>query len=285
MKIITAIPALAYFHVCHAENLSITETIAYKGKLSESKVFMSLSETNGKITGGYHYAKYRTAIPLLGSSESNYLKLKEKGTLSEAEITAEINNEFMQGVWKSDKAIHKLHAVALSRSYKELISSVGAAKKKERKSIIIEYIGGGSQTFEVETLTDTISIVFEDHNFDGFPDLRVLEAGTGANRSYIAWTYIPSKRTFEYSKEISTLSNPKVLHSEESILSFSREGCCRYLAWKILGKEKHAAEFEYEKLSGVERVTDLRTGITTVNPITQEYFERKYLHPMGANGL
>jgi len=84
---------------------------------------------------------------------------------------------------------------------------------------------------------------------------------------------------------MSMLSSPKVLHSEKAILSLSRDGCCRYIAYKSVSNEKHSAEFEYEKLRGVERVTDVRTNTTITNSISQEEFEQKYLTPMGADGL
>ena len=246
---------------------------------------MTLSETNGGIVGGYHYTKYGTAIPLRGSIQNNHMTLAEKTVFSEAEITAEINNQLMQGIWKSDKVTLSFHARALSKSHRNLISEIDITKKYANTDIVIKFIDGRNQAIEIETLTDTVSIIFEDHNFDGLPDLRVLETSTGSNRTYIAWTYEPSKKIFEHSKEISMLSSPKVIHSEKAILSLSRDGCCRYIASKSVGTENHSAEFEYEKLTGVERVTNFKTNTTTSNSISQKYFERKYLTPMGADGL
>lgn len=284
-RIIVAILALAYLHVSHAENASVTEILAYRGKIAGSDIFMTLSESNGSITGGYYYTKYGATIPLRGSIVNNHITLTEKTASSEAEITAEINKRLIQGIWKSDKASHSFHASALSKSYKNLIGGIDVFKNNESTNIVIKFIDGTSQAFEIETLTDTISIVFEDHNFDGLPDLRVLETSNGSNMTYIVWTYDPSKRTFEHSKEMSMLSSPKVLHSEKAILSLSRDGCCRYIAYKSVSNEKHSAEFEYEKLRGVERVTDVRTNTTITNSISQEEFEQKYLTPMGADGL
>ena len=81
------------------------------------------------------------------------------------------------------------------------------------------------------------------------------------------------------------LSSPKVLHSEKAILSLSKDGCCRYIASKSVGNERHSAEFEYEKLTGVERVTDIKTNTTITNAINKEDFERKYIAPLGVDGL
>lgn len=284
-RIMVAILSLVYMHVCHAENMSVTEIIAYKGKIAGSDIFMTLSETEGDIVGGYRYTKYGTDIPVQGSIENNHMTLTERTAVSEAEITAEINNQLVQGLWKSDSVSHSFHVSALSKSYKNLISGVEISKNNLSTDIAIKFLDGRSQNFEIETLTNTTLIVFEDLNFDGLPDLRVLESTTGPNRTYIAWTYEPSEKTFEYSEEMSILSSPKVLHSEKAILSLSRDGCCRYIASKSVENEKHSAEFEYEKLIGVERVIDFKTNTTTTNSIRKEYFERKYLTPMGAEGL
>lgn len=284
-NIIVAILSLVHLSVCRAENTSVTETIAYKGKIAGSDIFMTLSESKGDIAGAYHYRRYGTAIPLRGSIENNRMTLTETTAVRETEITAEVDNQLIQGTWKRDRVSHEFHASAQSKSYKTLISEIESFKGSLSTDILIKFIDGRSQSFEIETLTDTTSIVFEDLNFDGFPDLRILESITGSNRTYVAWTYEPSKKTFEYSEMISALSSPKVLHSEQAILALSRDGCCRYIASKSVDNEKHFAEFEYEKLTGVERVTNFKTNTTTTNAIGQDYFERKYLIPMGAEGL
>jgi len=284
-RVITAVLSLAYLHVCHAETASVTEIIAYEGKVAGSEIFMTLSETDGDIVGGYHYKKYGTAIPLRGSIENNHIILIEKSTLGEAKISAKLDNQLMKGTWKGDRISHSIHASALSKSYKNLINRIDISKNHPNTDIAIKFIDGRTQNLEIETLTDTTSIVFEDYNFDGLPDLRVLETSTGSNRTYIAWTYEPRKKIFEYSEGMSMLSNPKVLHSEKAILSLSRDGCCRYIASKSVGNEKYSAEFEYDRLRGVERATDFKTNTTITNSISQEDFERKYLTPMGADGL
>jgi hypothetical protein len=271
-KVITAVLSLVYFQVCHAETASVTEIIAYEGTIAGSGIFMTLSETDGGIVGGYHYKKYGTAIPLQGSIVNSHITLIEKSTLGEAKISAELDNQLMIGTWKGNGVSHSIHASALSKSYTNLINGIDISKNHPNTNIKIRFIDGRSQKLEVETLTDTTSIVFEDYNFDGFPDLRVLESSTGSNTSYIAWTYEPSKKVFEYSEEISRLSSPKVLHSERAILSLSRDGCCRYIATKSTGTEKRSAEFEYEKLMGFERVTDVKTNTTITNSIGKEDF-------------
>ncbi len=284
-RVITAVLSLAYLHVCHAETASVTEIIAYEGKVAGSEIFMTLSETDGDIVGGYHYKKYGTTIPLRGSIEKNHITLIEKSALGEAKISAELDNQLIKGTWKGDRISHSIHASALSKSYRNFINGIDVSKNHPNTNIAIKFIDGRTQNLEIETLTDTTSIVFEDYNFDGFPDLRVIESSTGSNTTYIAWTYEPSKKAFEYSEEMSMLSSPKVLHSERAILSLSRDGCCRYIASKSVDNEKHSAEFEYDRLKGVERVTDFKTNTTTTNPIRQKYFEQKYITPMGADGL
>lgn len=279
--IIIATLASAYLNVCHAESASVTEIIAYKGTIAESDIFMTLSERNGTIVGGYQYTKYSTTIPLLGSIDNNHIRMTEKTNSSEADIATEVKDELMQGVWKTDKVSHNFYASALSKSYKKLISSIDISNSNE---ITITFIDNRRQSFEIEVLTETISIVFEDHNFDGFPDLRVLET-SGPNRTYIAWTYDPNERIFKHSTKMSTLSNPKVLHSEKAILSLSQDGCCHYIASKSTDSKEYAAEFEYAKLIGIERITDTKTKVTTTHSINKKDFERKYITPMGAEGL
>lgn len=284
-KFVAAILLSICIDVCHAENISIKEILAYEGTIGESSIFMTLSENNGDIVGGYHYTKYGIAIPLRGSIKNNKVTLTEKTALGDAAITADINKISMQGIWKNGKNHHNFHASARSKSYTKLISHIDSSSINGRTNIIITFADNRSQTFEVELLTDTLSIVFEDYNFDGFPDLRILESSIGANSSYIAWTYNPDKKIFEYSKEISMLSNPKVLHSEKAILSLSRDGCCSYIASKLIGNEKHSATFEYEQLMGAEHINDDEAKKVISNPINQKYFEKKYVTPMGPDGL
>lgn len=283
--IIISIFTLAYFHICHAENTSITETIAYKGKITDSAIFLRLSETNGSISGGYHYEKYGTAIPLRGSIAKNRVTLQEKTDLSDAKIIAELNNQLIHGVWRSKKSTHAFRAKALSQSYKKLISSIDTSSHNHGKQITITFKDKRTQTFEIEILTETITIIFEDQNFDGLPDMRVLENDSTANTTYIAWNYNPTKEIFEPAKDISTLPNPKILHSERAILSLSRDGCCHYIASKAVQRETHSAEFDYAEHIGTEHITNTKTKETQKKSIDKEYFEKKYLTPMGAEGL
>jgi len=284
-KFVIAILALFSMNACHAENVSITEIRAYEGSIAGNDVFMTLSETNGAIVGGYFYQKYGKTIPLQGSIKNNHIKLTEKTASSEALLTADINMQLLQGTWRSDRTSHSFDALALSKSYKDIISRIDVSDRDEKKNITITFTDNKSQTFEAEISTDIVSIVFEDYNFDGFPDLKLLENSAGPNATYIAWTYNPSKKKFEHSKKISSLTNPKVLHSEKAILSLSRDGCCRYIASKSIGKENYFAEFNYDKSKGIERVTDTKTKKTKTRSISQNHFERKYLTPMGADGL
>lgn len=70
--------------------------------------------------------------------------------------------------------------------------------------------------------------IFEDLNFDGFPDLRMPKSLGTANIYYAYWIYNPANKKFESNTEM-ILSLPKVDVVKKEILSFERNSAASYV--------------------------------------------------------
>lgn len=268
---------------CLAEPLEINETIAYSGTLANQNVFMTLTNTSGKILGSYFYTKYKSPIALHGSILDSKLSLIENTTKGDAYIDAEIKEGTVTGTWQLKEKSHKIHAQALSKPYETIIKEVSLVEQDSTsKTLSIIFTNGKSQNIDVSILEQSTLIVFEDFTFDGYPDMRILELEAGGNSSFIYFVYDPViEKYITSSPEISSLVNPKIFHSENIITSTSKDGCCSYHAKKILPKELHSASYDYDSKLGQEIITNKITGQESIKQINEKYFEEHYLNFMG----
>jgi len=69
---------------------------------------------------------------------------------------------------------------------------------------------------------------FEDLNFDGIPDLMLLESQGTANVYYAYWIYNPATQKFERNTKM-TLSLPKIDAAKKQIMSFERNSAASYV--------------------------------------------------------
>jgi hypothetical protein len=265
---------------CLAVNPEINEKISYSGKIGEQNIFMTLSTSNSKVLGSYFYVKYKTPITLSGSFSDSKLLLIEKTVHGDAHINAEIKEDTIDGIWELNGKHHKIHSKSLSKSYKSMIREINILNEdNENQTLSISFRNGTSQKIDISILEPSTLILFEDFTFDGYPDMRILELEAGGNSSFIYFDYDVKTGNFvTSSNEISRLVNPEIFHSEKIIISTSRDGCCTYRATKILSKEVHSANYDFESKTGNETIKNKETGNESRKSINAKYFEDNYLN-------
>ena len=280
MKKIIIYLLIAASQNCLSEELTIIEKLAYNGTIANQEIFMSLTTRDNIIFGDYFYEKYKTPIHLQGKIENSEFSLREKTASSYAHINAKEINGKLTGTWTNGKNTHKLYATPQSRPYKSLIKEVILLNSGEsEKTIRIHFNDKKNQEIMATTLTQQTLLIFEDFTFDGHPDMRILELEAGGNSSFIFFDYNPIQRKFTLSPpEIQKISSPKVQHYRKSILSLSKDGCCRYYASKLTPDEVRTAQYDYTTGSGSEKATNKTTKKSTEIKISKDYFEKNYIN-------
>jgi len=71
-------------------------------------------------------------------------------------------------------------------------------------------------------------VFLADADFDGYPDLWVLEMAGMVNTSYSLELFDPGTRSFVAVPEFAALSNPRVDRRSRRITTFERDGCCAH---------------------------------------------------------
>lgn len=260
---------------CWAEDMSITEITYYSGAIAQNQIAMILENNNGEVHGKYIRENEGPAVAVTGAYNGNILELIEK---RDSTGTARINAQRkgsgkIEGTLKDEKR-YKFHATPSSKSYKETIDKIAS----NEKSLIISLIKGADQIIPIDTLTDSLSITFEDFTFDGYADMRILELEAGGNSSYIYFEYIPATQKFIKAKpEIYNLINPMIIHGKKLITGLNKDGCCHYSATIIDDSNIYTADYDYISEKGTETVSNRASEALTTTSINKEVFEEKYL--------
>ncbi|MCJ8170929.1 XAC2610-related protein [Atopomonas sediminilitoris] len=264
----------------------INETIAYSGKIGKQNIFMTLSATSGKVFGSYFYTKYNSPITLRGSLSDSKLLLTEETINGDAHVSAQIKEGSIDGIWELNGKSYKIYSKALSRSYKDIIKKIDVSDEGNGNKILsITFIDDARQDIEISILEKSMSIIFEDFTFDGYPDMRILEIEAGGNSSFIYFDYDAQNRKFKASSnEISRLVSPRIFHSEKIIISVSRDGCCIYRVIKISPTKIISASYDFESETGSEVIKNKGAGSDLERPISEKYFEDNYMNFKGATG-
>ncbi len=76
---------------------------------------------------------------------------------------------------------------------------------------------------------ETIGLILEDINFDGFKDLRIQEMQpAGANVPYLYWIWNKDKSLFERNSDLDIISNPVIDSTNKKIISEVRDSATTY---------------------------------------------------------
>lgn len=267
---------------CSAEVLGIEEIIAYSGTIANSNVFLTLSYQDDQVAGNYFYEKYKAPIALHGNTSGTSLLLIEETMNGDAYIDLENKGGVISGEWALGRKRYKVQAKALSRSYKDLIGEIKVvAQGGADKNLVISFAGGKRQNIRFSTLESSVLIVFEDFTFDGYPDLRILELEAGGNSSFIYFDYdVEAGQYVESSAELRALVSPRVIHSENVIISVSKDGCCVYQVKKIMPSETHLARYDFDSNAGSLSIISRAGKDRSRKPITEKQFKDGYLNYM-----
>ncbi|MCG6542028.1 hypothetical protein MCB86_18295 [Pseudomonas sp. KSR10] len=264
---------IAASHAGLAKEVSISEIIYYNGTIASQEIAMSLEFIGSNVAGKYIYKKYKKPIDVTGGYNGKNINLAE---LHDGAVAANIHaikkDAAFEGTWQ-DKKTYYFHVKSASKSYKDLIKSIAPSER----GITIYFKNGLNQEIDAGTLTDSLSITFEDFTFDGYPDVRILELEGGGNSSYIYYEYDPS--TLKYIKsapEINGLINPLVIHGKKLLAGFIKDGCCSYSVVTIDEHQIRRAEYNYVQGAGKEKITDKYSQKVVERPISKEEFEVDY---------
>jgi hypothetical protein len=69
------------------------------------------------------------------------------------------------------------------------------------------------------------NIYYADYNFDGHSDLALETASKQGNASYCIWLFNPNTRRFEFSQQLSQLTNPSPDAQTHTVISYSKGEC------------------------------------------------------------
>lgn len=275
---IVSFMALLISTECLGTPIEITEIIAYKGSIAGSPTFMVLIEKENDVSGRYMYEKYKIPISLNGKITPEKLSLLESNVSNIANLEASIHEETLKGTWQDTKHTYRFEVIARSRSYKKIIDRIEIDSATQEKILNIELATGKKQKIKISTQTNPINIIFEDLNFDGFPDMRILEIEAGGNSAYSYYIYdlkngiySPAPAVFE------RLTSPVVSHYQKTIYSVSKDGCCKYSSEQVLPDTLRHAEYDYVSQTGKETLTNRTTGNKTQRLINRAEFEEDYL--------
>ncbi|MBT8767228.1 XAC2610-related protein [Metapseudomonas boanensis] len=251
---------------CSSEQ-KISETIFYRGFIARHPISMKLTFIENQVKGRYIYNKYENPINLSGKYRTKKLELSEAEGVS---FILNENNGWFSGVWSDGTSSHKANLAPSSKPLRETIRSISVAADE----VEIIFTEGMSQKISISSAEGLPKLEFEDFNFDGYPDMRILAVSGIPNSSYINYEYDPIKKAFISSRnEIKEINNPRVMHLRRTIMGFSKGGCCDYKYILISNDIHTVAEYDYIKESGYIENTFPKAASPQRKTISRSEFE------------
>ena len=96
-----------------------------------------------------------------------------------------------------------------------------------KNEILKQTIKPGENYFSI-TIPDDHLFVFEDMDFDGKVDFRLMKfLPTEPNISFLYWIYNPKNELFEESKNYAEITSPEFDYEKKQIISNWRDCCCK----------------------------------------------------------
>ncbi|WP_141099370.1 XAC2610-related protein [Pseudomonas nitroreducens] len=231
--------------------------------------------SNEKVTGRYIYEKYNSPIMLSGNANKESIKLTEDGGLF---YLRKIRGG-MYGTWRNGKKTHEVKLKAASIPIREIVESVSGNSEK----IVVKFYNGTSQEIAIEIAENLPRINFEDFNFDGFPDMEVLAVAGIANSSFLYYRYNQSEGRFvDSNREMGKINNPRISHTQKSVMGLSKDGCCDYKVILIEDKGESTASYDYSKGAGNLKIKS-PSGKLRDEPLSESDFEIKFMRPYNLN--
>lgn len=186
------------------------------------------------------------------------------------------------GQYKDGIHSHELIMKRRHPSYQQVIKSVTVAaglcslEQHYECAVTIQlvYQNGRRQDLSYNTTSEHYRLVFEDLNFDGYPDLRVLTLGENeVNQSDDVFIY--SAETQDFSAAPFDLTNLVVNYKNNTLTGFRRLNAYSY-ALTVMDYPHHAittASFDYSQNEGRLKIESLTGALKEEAVIDKAFYE------------
>lgn len=282
-RVMAFIVAVLLTSTCEAATpVSVIETTYYEGVIAGQPVIFKLSFEGETVRGQYVYKKYMLPISVSGKVNGNKLELIESGSESlNPTMNLLVDNDSLSGEWVSHEK-HHVYLHAQSKSYRNYLKRINWVSRAEEIELDITYLNDSRQKLVAHSFVDTPQVIFEDLNFDGYPDLRVPDFDSMANASYTYFEYSPTKRKFlKMSSPVKDLISPKVLYSKKIVKGLSKDGCCLYTVTLIGEDSVKVASFNYTTNIGKYSSTSRVDGSEVSFSLSKRDFVSEYMEASG----
>lgn len=284
MKFLFLIPIFFISQVFANPVLLISERIGLKGLFENKNLIITLeiSEQNS-ITGLYKIGSQDSIGVLSGNINNKNIQLESDKIEDNkfSSIRLDINDNLFKGNGMINGKQYPLMLKKENISYKDFISSIKVEVIDEENYELIIIVNRNEQRLRFSSLEDKINIIFEDLNFDSYPDIRVSENYGDANTNYSYFLYDPKTSAYSYSKQLSNyIINPKVLYENKILTGQSHDGCCFYEKVIFYNNTLHKFSFDYLKMVGEMVDYDDQDKVIKKTPIDKAIFENAPLIKM-----
>lgn len=284
MKFLFLIPIFFISQVFANPVLLISERIGLKGLFENKNLIITLeiSEQNS-ITGLYKIGSQDSIGVLSGNINNKNIQLESDKIEDNkfSSIRLDINDNLFKGNGMINGKQYPLMLKKENISYKDFISSIKVEVIDEENYELIIIVNRNEQRLRFSSLEDKINIIFEDLNFDSYPDIRVSENYGDANTNYSYFLYDPKTSAYSYSKQLSNyIINPKVLYENKILTGQSHDGCCFYEKVIFYNNTLHKFSFDYLKMVGEMVDYDDQDKVIKKTSIDKAMFENAPLIKM-----
>lgn len=164
-----------------------------------------------------------------------------------------------QKIWQIQDSLHQISVIWRGDSLgEEGVSQIQITRTGEETPF--QTINPEFRIME-SFLDSTTKFRFEDMNFDGFKDIRLLENTTiSAQPTYLYWLYDPEKDRFVADSQMEGLYHPEFHHVHHLISTYSRVGFTyvghEFFTWKKGKLVRVAEHFESWGIDGEDGSVD-----------------------------
>ncbi|MWP48072.1 hypothetical protein [Gilliamella sp. Pas-s27] len=269
--------------------LLINEKIGLQGLFENKNLILTLDISDkNDITGLYKIGDKDSINMLNGSIINKSIQLEsekiERNKFSS--IHLDIRNNLFNGDGEINGKQYPLILKKESISYKKIISSIKIEAINDNDYELVIVVNQNEQRLRFFSLEDKINIIFEDLNFDSYPDIRISENYGDINISYSYFLYDPKTSVYRYSKQLSNnIINPKVLYENKVLIGQSRDGCCFYEKTILYQNNLYKFSFNYLKNKGEMIHYNDKNKVIKKTSITKVMFDNAPLIKMIDNNL
>ena len=222
-----------------SSNLSpmpVTRHYRFKGKIDDKYEFVmsfAVSEPFYTLEGSYRYAGKKDGMSLNGKLYNNLLDLtetyyneKENAYIKSGSLKGkfEAAKGTISGIWTSADSTKQLpfsmtNYYEVSYPQHNFKSNISEEESNFRVDELYVYDKKGNllQTIlDFDAQPTYRGVILEDINFDGYPDLSIMEFPEARNATYIYWLYNPERKIYQQTDIMFGLSNVSFDHENKT---------------------------------------------------------------------